>query len=252
MKIFSLILTIALLGCLSFSSPSLEAFERQKLDNRRYSISKPYSRPANGYRLLLFLHGQGGNEHQADRLLGEYGPEHGYIVLGPAATKDTWGSSGADPKFVHKLIRKIQEEYDIPREKTILVGHSAGGMASYFYVLPYPETIGAFCSVNGFMPTVFLPQLVRSTKMNLLLINGENDYNLKTISGGSKYLRNQGYLVHQAIVKDAGHGYLKDKYNSIIINWFEGRIAAAEASAAEESEEKALLNSNGDSKISEF
>ena len=136
MKFISLILAIGWFGCLFLSPSSLKAFEREKFGNRRYSISKPVRRPRNGYRLLLFLHGQGGNERQANRLLGEYGPENGYIVLGPATTSDTWGSSGPDPKFVHKLIRKIQREYDIPRERTIIVGHSAGGLASYFYALP--------------------------------------------------------------------------------------------------------------------
>ena len=201
------------------------SLERRKIGRRRYSICLPPKRPSDGYRILVFLHGQGGSEHQAHNLWSEYGPKRGYIVAGPAAKGKTWSSGGEDVKFVKKLIKELQTQYDVPRARTFLVGHSAGALACYFYALPNPQNQYAFCAVNGFCPTQFLPMLQRKEKVDILLITGEKERNRPSVEQGASLLRKAGYLVHSAVVKGAGHGYNRTRYNSIIIDWFEGRIA---------------------------
>ena len=223
------LLLLSLLVITLLSTACCHPLERRKIGKRRYSINFPTQRPPEGYRLLVFLHGQGGSEHQAHRLLGEYGSSRGYIVVGPASKGKTWSSGGDDVDFVNELVREMQSQYGIPRDRTLLLGHSAGALACYFYGLPNPQNQIALCAVNGFCPLQFLPMLKRKEKIELLLLTGEKDRNRPSVEQGARYLRSDGYLVHSAIVKDAGHGYDKDKYNKLIIDWFEERMASKNA-----------------------
>jgi len=216
---------IVVLLVVFFTSPCT-AGETRHYGKVSYSIARPSYCPAEGYKLLVFFHGQGGSEDQAIRFWGEDGPANGYIVIGPKSIGRTWSTKPSEIRAVHELIAHIQETEDIPRERTVAVGYSAGGAALFFYFLKFPDRLAGFCSVQGHSPVQFLPLMVKPRKVDVLALTGDRDSNLSSISHGSRYLRSQGYLVHSGTLRNTRHAYVKSKLNPVIVEWFANRLAA--------------------------
>ncbi len=207
---------------------SLLAQEFRTSEGRSYSLLRPETFPDEGYRLIVFLHGSGGNEHQAINLLKDYGPAKGYVVAGPASEGKHWKSAGSDPEFIYRLIKELQEEFDVPPERTLVLGYSAGGAAVYFYFLPRPDLVDAICAVNGFLPSKWLPSLCKEKKIAILALTGERDWNRKSVDQGIPLLKAKGYSCLSGHIKGARHGYAPSKLNPIILRWFEKRIKKAQ------------------------
>jgi len=200
------------------------AVETKTFEGGTYSIARPARAPADGYRLLVFLHGQGGRARQAVDFWGEDGPTNGYIVVGPESAGQTWASGGKDPELVYGLIEQVQAKYDIPPARTLVVGYSAGGSAAYFFFLKRPELVGAFCVVNGYVPQAVLPLLVSEKKVPILTLTGEFDGNLASVNAGTAALRRAGYTVHAGTVARAHHAYDRRRLNPTIVEWFDGVV----------------------------
>lgn len=121
--------------------------------------------PRYAYPLLVFFHGQGGNEEQILRLaprlsrrnyisIGLRGP----IALGPRREGRLgfcWGDGGHDALIEDYLLRAVEQTrraYHVHSERIYLAGFAEGATLAYRVGLSLPEKIGGVISFNGAMP----------------------------------------------------------------------------------------------------
>jgi phospholipase/carboxylesterase len=138
--------------------------------------------PRYPYPLIVFLHGQGGNEEQILRLaprvsrrnfvsIGLRGP----VCLGPnrkGSLGFSWGDASHLPLIEDYLLNAIQQtrtRYHIHSERIFLAGFSEGATLAYRMGLMFPDKINGVIALNGHMPRVDRPLLrlreVRSLKV---------------------------------------------------------------------------------------
>jgi phospholipase/carboxylesterase len=138
--------------------------------------------PRYPYPLIVFLHGQGGNEEQILRLaprvsrrnfvsIGLRGP----VCLGPnrkGALGFSWGDASHLPLIEDYLLSAIQQtrtHYHIHSERIFLAGFSEGATLAYRMGLMFPDKINGVIALNGHMPRMDRPLLrlreVRSLKV---------------------------------------------------------------------------------------
>jgi phospholipase/carboxylesterase len=138
--------------------------------------------PRYAYPLIVFLHGEGGNEEQILRLaprvsrrnfvsIGLRGP----VCLGPnrqGSLGFSWGDASHLPLIEDYLLNAIQQtrrHYHIHSERIFLAGFSEGATLAYRMGLMFPDKINGVIALNGHMPRVDRPLLrlpaVRSLKV---------------------------------------------------------------------------------------
>lgn len=118
------------------------------------------------YPLLVFLHGQGGNEDQAI----QYAPRlsrRNYISIalrGPHLTTPRpngqpgygWGPEAqGDPQVEEYVLRAIEQtrrEYHVHSERIYLIGLREGSMTAYRLGLLHPEWFAGVVALNGTLP----------------------------------------------------------------------------------------------------
>ena len=121
--------------------------------------------PRYAYPLIVFLHGQGGNEEQILRLaprvsrrnyvaIGLRGP----ICLGPnrkGALGFSWGDSSHVPlieDYLLEAIRQTRQHYHIHSERIYLAGFAEGATLAYRLGMTFPTMLGGVVALNGAMP----------------------------------------------------------------------------------------------------
>jgi phospholipase/carboxylesterase len=128
--------------------------------------------PRYAYPLIVFLHGQGGNEEQILRLaprvsrrnyvsIGLRGP----VCLGPnrkGALGFSWGDSSHRTLIEDYLLGAIGEtrrHYHIHSERIFLAGFAEGATLAYRMGMLFPEKLGGVIALNGAMPREDRPLL---------------------------------------------------------------------------------------------
>lgn len=128
--------------------------------------------PRYAYPLIVFLHGQGGNEEQILRLaprisrrnfvsIGLRGP----VCLGPnrqGALGFSWGDAAHLPLIEDYLLEAIQQtrlHYHIHSERIFLAGFAEGATLAYRMGLLFPDKINGVIALNGHMPREDRPLL---------------------------------------------------------------------------------------------
>lgn len=121
--------------------------------------------PRYPYPLLVFFHGQGGNEEQILRLaprlsrrnyisIGLRGP----VCLGPrndGRLGYSWGDESSMTLLEDYLIRAVEQtriNYHVHSERIYLAGFAEGATVAYRLGLTFPERLGGVISLNGAMP----------------------------------------------------------------------------------------------------
>lgn len=121
--------------------------------------------PRYPYPLLVFFHGQGGNEEQILRLaprlsrrnficIGLRGP----VCLGNRSNGQkaySWGDESTYGLVEDYLIRAVEQtrlRYHIHSERIYLAGYAEGAAMAYRLGLTFPEKLGGVISLNGCMP----------------------------------------------------------------------------------------------------
>ena len=121
--------------------------------------------PRYPYPLLVFFHGQGGNEEQILRLaprlsrrnficIGLRGP----VNVGPSrdgALGYSWGGESNTTLLEDYLVRAVQQtraNYHVHSERVYLAGFAEGATVAYRLGLSMPEKLGGVISLNGAMP----------------------------------------------------------------------------------------------------
>jgi phospholipase/carboxylesterase len=123
--------------------------------------------PNYAYPLVVFFHGQGGNEEQILRLaprlsrrnyicIGLRGP----LSLGRAADGRiaySWGQdSPCDAQtedYVFRAVEQTRRNYHIHSERIYLAGICEGATLAYRLGLTYPQRFGGIIALNGTLPS---------------------------------------------------------------------------------------------------
>ena len=138
--------------------------------------------PRYPYPLIVFLHGQGGNEEQILRLAPKVSRRNyvsiglrGPVCLGPnrkGALGFSWGDAShlcTIEDYLFEAIRDTRSLYHIHSERIFLAGFGEGATLAYRIGLSFPEKINGIIALNGHMPRIDRPLLrlpeVRSLKI---------------------------------------------------------------------------------------
>jgi phospholipase/carboxylesterase len=128
--------------------------------------------PRYAYPLIVFLHGEGGNEEQILRLaprlsrrnyvaIGLRGP----ICLGPnrkGALGFSWGDGSQlslIEDYLLEAVRQTRLNYHIHSERIYLAGFAEGATLAYRLGLTFPRMLGGIVALNGAMPRQDRPLL---------------------------------------------------------------------------------------------
>lgn len=141
--------------------------------------------PRYPYPLLVFLHGEGGNEEQILRLaprvsrrnfvaIGLRGP----VCLGPnrkGSLGFSWG--GAEQydlieDYLLGAIRETRRHYHIHSERIYLAGFAEGAALAYRIGLLHPEKLAGVIALNGAMPREDRPLFQLPAMRNLRVFIG--------------------------------------------------------------------------------
>jgi phospholipase/carboxylesterase len=121
--------------------------------------------PRYPYPLLVFFHGQGGNEEQILRLAPRLSRRN-YIAISlrgplPLGTRPdgrrgySWGDGSCESQIEDYMLRAVEQtrrNYHVHSERIYLAGFGAGATLAYRLGLTFPERLGGVISLNGSMP----------------------------------------------------------------------------------------------------
>jgi phospholipase/carboxylesterase len=125
------------------------------------------------YPLLVFFHGQGGNEEQILRLAPRLSRRN-YICIGlrgPTAlglradgrVGYGWGSEGLYDtlleEYVIRAVEQTRRQYHVHSERIYLAGFCEGASIAYRLGLTFPNKFGGLISLNGAMSRYARPRL---------------------------------------------------------------------------------------------
>jgi phospholipase/carboxylesterase len=176
---------------LSWRMPHLtEGFytsEVQSLDHRPIRTFLPIGyEPNYPYPLLVFFHGQGGDEEQALRLAPRLSRRN-YICIGlrgPQAVGPRfdgrmgygWGQDGPcdSPveEYVLRAVEQTRRSYHVHSERVYLAGFCEGATLAYRIGLAFPEKFAGVISLNGAMPRQGCPLLRLNDLRSLRVFSG--------------------------------------------------------------------------------
>jgi phospholipase/carboxylesterase len=128
--------------------------------------------PRYPYPLIVFLHGEGGNEEQILRLaprvsrrnfvaIGLRGP----VCLGPdrrGALGFSWGGPehfDLIEDYLLNAVRQTRQHYHIHSERIVLAGFAEGAAMAYRLGLTFPDKINGVIALNGHLPRANRPLL---------------------------------------------------------------------------------------------
>ena len=125
-------------------------------------IPRNYS-PEKRYRLLVALHGTGGNGANYLHVWLPWVQKREDIILAaPTITDEPWGGSRTAHSHVHTLIRHLTQEYAIDHDRISMGGMSMGGYAAFrIGCFRADRFAGLICRVHG---PIFQPPRGQSAK----------------------------------------------------------------------------------------
>ncbi|HZZ78668.1 MAG TPA: hypothetical protein VFE62_09125 [Gemmataceae bacterium] len=128
--------------------------------------------PRYAYPLIVFLHGEGGNEEQILRLAPKISRRN-FVSIGlrgpvcrgtnaKGALGFSWGDASHHDLIEDYLFRAIADtrrHYHIHSERIYLAGFGEGATLAYRIGMQYPERFGGVIALNGAMPLEDRPLL---------------------------------------------------------------------------------------------
>jgi predicted esterase len=149
-----------------------------------YTVRAVGKRPANGWPLVIAMHGGGGVAKQVNdsqwKVMQAYYKDQpsvtGYKYLALRAPNDTWNGfyDNYVPPLVANLIRQFLLLGDVDPDKVYLIGYSHGGYGAFFIGPKVPDRFAAIHS-SAAAPTdgTISPKNLRNTRFTFMV--GEKD-----------------------------------------------------------------------------
>jgi phospholipase/carboxylesterase len=196
------------------------------------------------YPLVVFFHGQGGNEKQIVRLAPRLSRRN-YICVGLRGPQSvirpengqvgySWNLEGQPDAFaeeyVFRAVEQARRSYHVHSERIFLAGFCEGASLAYRLGLSYPDKFAGVISLNGQMPRGGRPLLhwpkVRDLRIlighgianpMIPLTSAKRDHKLLYVAGIKVHLRTYPttHRIHPDMLKD-------------IDRWIMGAVDSAE------------------------
>jgi len=127
--------------------------------------------PRYPYPLLVFFHGQGGNDAHMLRLAPRLSRRNflcislrGPVCVGPRTHGLGWAwgdgaHTGLIEDYLLRAVEQTRRSYHVHSERIYLAGHADGAAMAYRLGLTFPEKLAGVVSLNGAMPRVQRPLL---------------------------------------------------------------------------------------------
>ncbi|MDC3111362.1 alpha/beta hydrolase-fold protein [Pelagibacteraceae bacterium] len=166
-------------------------FFNEKKYKRSYSVYIPKSLKKNS-TVIFVLHGSKGTSESARKKTGydfEYlAEEKGLLIVYPQGFKNHWNGCRAsadyetnilninDIEYFKKVIKSIQNDFNIDKTKLIVTGMSNGGHMVYKLAHEIPEEFFLYSAFAANLPIDENNDCFISNKeVNMIIFNGSND-----------------------------------------------------------------------------
>jgi len=178
-------------------------WERQKSSlggYEYYAIVPDGSPPADGWPVVVVLHGMGGQGNQmlsiADTFL-----DQGILFVAP-----TFGGYEPNPgdgpiDVMNSILVEVGRTHPLQSRGAVLLGHSQGGSFAYRFSVRYPDKVAGVVTVGA--PEFDAVNPARS--VTYVFTWGENDWLQEFLLPIAFAMRNSGFSVSIYIVPGAGH-----------------------------------------------
>ena len=196
-------------------------------------------------RLLVLLHGVGGNETNllglgeafADDALVVFprGPltlapgQYGWfeVAFGPEGPRIDFGQAQRSAQLLRDFIGQLQATHGVAPEHTVVAGFSQGGIMSASVGLTAPELVGGFAVLAGrILPEIepFAGSQDALRRLDALVLHGRNDEKLPvTWAQRADTLLDRLGVPHQVVLHGGGHELPADA-QAAFLAWYRGAV----------------------------
>lgn len=187
-----------------------------------YSIFTP---PDSGKALplIVILHGLGSTGDAiigkwVERLQGEF------IVVCPTYPIGAWWTKTAED-FVLQLMRKIQAEYPVDRNRIFISGLSNGAIGAFMIGMYFPDYFAGIVPIAGGVTERLMPFLINLNNTPVYIIHGEKDpvFPVSYLRRTHKILADMKYPViyreHQEAGSAHGGHFLPEGEVGPLVDW---------------------------------
>jgi predicted esterase len=137
-------------------------------------VPKDYA-PDRTWRLIVSLHGQGGNGDQFIRnWLGDAERDGATFVLCPSAQRGGWGASTLGHHYILDSLRDVLAAYAVDADLVFLDGASMGGNGSFQFACVYPDLFAGAAPRSGGPAFRYLPSGTGKTDRTVVAESVEN------------------------------------------------------------------------------
>lgn len=187
--------------------------------------------------LVLQIHG-GGNDGRrwADYTIWHVlADKYGFIVVYPNSIEhQMWSCTERDVEYLYKLIKLIEDKYNIDKTRVYMQGMSNGDMMTLAFSMQHPEVLAAAGFVTGSSPADMIGDERPVGALPIIQMRGEKDVNwhltpetkdVYSVRYGMNDLNRDIWFKANGITEppvlsiNGRHNFLKYNGNAPIINW---------------------------------
>lgn len=201
-------------------------YTTNEINGREFDINQPSDTPT---KVVIFLHGFGGNKTEVAAKLGNPDPDNYYMVFPNGRkilnddTKLKWSAAGgwagmADAAFLGRILEHLE---GLGVTDIYIAGHSNGAVMAAYMVAKYPDYIRGALFISGYLDNnVGTPEggdieirHIHGIKDNLVKLTGAN----YTLEDHLNKFIDAGHFVSAELLP-YGHNLEDLNQNDLIIN----------------------------------
>ena len=214
---YKVLLSFLLIFFFYFSKGQQKAEQYNIAVNYLLYLPQDYNKDtAKLWPLMVFLHGSGeaGTDVQKVKVNGppkliEQGKQYPFIVVSPQAPEN----EGWEPQVIIRLIKGLQQQYKVDKERIYLTGLSMGGFGTWNIASKFPTMFAAIAPICGGGDTT---EVMKLKRMPVWCFHGAKD---NVVSPEQSYrmvraLKKFNPDVKLTIYPDAGHDSWTPAYDN--------------------------------------